>query len=80
MEKEKWRPQEKPHQKLLVHVDEKMKLIHQGLQSLYMGSDKSSADVIHGVRMQVYYLRDIFFDLLFDEKPAKEILQERRTS
>ena len=35
--KGKWRPNENKNQKLLVHVDERIDLIHQSLKTLYFG-------------------------------------------
>jgi hypothetical protein len=41
-------------------------------------SDEITADLIHGMRKQIYYLRNILFDLLFAGKPAKKILDLRK--
>ena len=77
--KGKWRPNENKNQKLLVHVDERIDLIHQSLKTLYFGEqDHIRADIIHGMRKQVCYLRDILFDLLFDGEPAGKILENRK--
>ena len=66
------------NRKLLSHIEEGMKRTHEALGSLYLSSDETTADLIHGIRKEVYYLRGIFFDLLFDECSAKEILEERK--
>jgi hypothetical protein len=65
------------NKKLLTHIEERMELIHQGLKSLYLGSDEITMNTIHGLRKNIYYLKYIFLDLLLDEWPAKKILEER---
>ena len=67
-----------PNRQLYEHIDERVKLIQQGLKGLYLGSDETSGELIHGLSKGIYYLKDIMSDLLFDEKTAKEILAERR--
>ncbi len=69
---------ENENRKLLSHIEERMKLMHEGLESLYMRSDETTADLIHGVRKHLYLLKGIFFDLLIDEMPARKILEDRR--
>jgi len=74
MTKGSQKEKENENRELYEHLKGRIKLMHQGLKSLYLGSDEASADVIHGVGRSLYYLEDIFFDLLFDEKSAKEVL------
>lgn len=69
---------ETENQKLYRHIEERMKPIQQGLKSLYLGSDEISGDLIHGLRKSIYHLEDIMRDLLFDEWPAKKILEDMR--
>ncbi len=69
---------EKNHdRKLYELIEGRIKIIQQGIKSLYLGSDEITADLIHGLSKNIYYLKDIMHDLLFDEKTAKEILEER---
>ncbi len=75
----KWRPKENENHKLLVHIDEKIDSLHQCLKVLYFGEhDHTRADIIHGMRKEVCYLRDILFDLLFDGRLAGKILENRK--
>jgi hypothetical protein len=55
-------------------VEGRIKIIQQGIKTLYMGSDDMTGDLIHGIGKNIYFLKDILFDLLIDKKSSRDIL------
>jgi hypothetical protein len=73
---------ENESQKLYEIFEERMAGIHKQLANLYCPipsinaiNDEGTANVVHGVRRNLWYLQDILIDLLIEEEKPKQILR-----
>ena len=62
------------NRKLYKLIEERTKIIQQGMKTLYMGSDEVTRNIIHGISQNIYFLKNVFSDLLIDKRSAQDIL------
>lgn len=66
--------EKKDDRKLYELIEGRIKVVQQVMKTLYMGSDEITGNLIHGAGQNIYFLKEVFFDLLIDKRPAKDIL------
>jgi hypothetical protein len=74
--------QEEEKRKLYTVINDRLKEVHKQLLYLCVSRegnmlDQGTANVICGLRMNLFHLRSILFDLLFEEKKPGVILKEK---
>lgn len=62
------------NRKLYELIEGRIKIVQQGIRTLYLGSDEITGNLIHGIGQNIYFLKDVFFDLLIDRRSAQDIL------
>jgi hypothetical protein len=70
------KPKQNDNQKLYEHIKKRISLLQESAGVLYLGCP-DHRNTIHGISTGIRDLKDIFFDLLFDETPARKILENR---